>query len=183
MASDYSEVLITSHTDGSALTAAARATCLPAQAIKTLPPNFFDYIGKKIVIDAWGRISCAVTTPGTARFDVAFGGTATMDSLAINLNIVAKTNVPWHLRIEGTLRAEGTSANLMWSGYWQSEAVIASPLPTVGGSGMVLLPYNSAPAVSANFDATASQVIDLRFTQTVATGSLTCHQYTLSSPN
>jgi len=181
-----SETLITAQGDGTALTAAAAASCIPTGAKFGLPANFFKYVGQQLIIEASGRISCVVTTPGTARFDVRFGagGTVVADSLAINLNIVAKVNVNWILYWKLTCRAlSGTVANLHQAGWWGSEAVIGSPLPTVGGSGTVYLPYNSAPVVGANFDSTAGQIVDLFFTQTVATGSLTLHQYSLISPN
>jgi|SRR5579859_1413682 len=179
----YRETLITAQVDGPTLTAAAAATCLPAQAKFTLPAQFFKYVGQAIAIRASGRISCVVTTPGTARFDIRFGATVVADSLAMNLNTTAKTNVNWWLDLLLTARAVGTSANLMWQGTWTSEAVIGSPLPTAGGSGVFTLPYNSAPAVGANFDSTSSQVVDMFFTQTVATGSLTLHQFTLEALN
>jgi hypothetical protein len=179
----WQETLITAQGDGSVLTAAAAASCLPPAAKFTLPANFFSAVGKAVRITAAGRISCAVTTPGTARYDVRFGGTVVFDSLAMNLNIVAKTNVHWMLELLLTCRAIGTSANLMGQGTWRSEAVIASPLPTAGGSGEFMIPYNTAPVVGTNFDSTASQVVDLFFTQTVATGSMTLHQYVLESLN
>lgn len=180
----WMETLVTAQVDGPALTAAARASCLPAAAKIVLPPGFFS-IGKRIIVEAAGRISCVVTTPGTARFDFSLGGTIVMDSLAMNLNIVAKTNVNWLLRLEATCRAIGSTGNLMWQGKFESEAVIGSPLPTVGGSGMLTLPYNTAPAVGANFDTTvaAGHQIDLSFTQTVATGSLTLHQFAVIAAN
>jgi hypothetical protein len=179
----FSETLISAQVDGSALTAAAAASCLPPAAKFTLPANFFSAIGKQLLVKATGRISNAVTTPGTARYDVRLGGTVVADSLAMNLNIVAKTSVNWVLELVLTCRAIGTSANLMMGGTWASEAVIGSPLPTVGGSGLLTLPYNSAPAVGSNFDSTAAQQVDLFFTQTVATGSMTLHEYALIALN
>jgi hypothetical protein len=178
----WQETLITSQVDGTTLTAAAAASMIPAAAVYTLPANFFS-IGKQLRIMASGRISNAVTTPGTARFDVRFGATLVADTAAMNLNIVAKTNVNWYLDLLMTCRVVGASASLMWQGLWTSESVIASPLPTVGGSGTFTLPYNSAPAVGNTFASTATQAVDVFFTQTVATGSMTCHQFTLESLN
>lgn len=178
----WQENLVTSQVDGATLTAAAAASCIPAAAKYTLQPNFFS-VGKRLKLTAFGRISCVVTTPGTARFDLRFGGTVVMDSLAMPLNIVAKTNVPWRLDVDLVCRAIGASANLMWTGEWRSEAVLASPAATAGGSGEFLLPYNAAPAVGSNFDSTTSQVVDMFFTQTVATGSMTCHGYSLDAMN
>lgn len=177
--------LVNALVDGPTLTAAAAATCIPTGAIITLPPNFF-YIGKKLKVIVAGRISCAVTTPGTARFDVRLNSTpiVVFDTGALNLNIVAKTTVPFYLEIHLTCRAigSGTSANLMGLGIFASEAVIASPLPAVGGTGSLLVPVGT-PAVGTGFDSTAANKMDLFFTQTVATGSMTVHQYQVIEEN
>jgi hypothetical protein len=84
-------------TDGPTLTAAAAASCIPTGSRIILPNNYF-YVGKIIRVSLFGRISCVVTTPGTARFDVRIGPSGTIiayDSGAINLNIVAKVSVPF----------------------------------------------------------------------------------------
>lgn len=181
--SSYQETLITSQLDGSALTAAAAASMLPAQAKFTLQANFFQYIGQMIKITASGRISNVITTPGTARFDLRAGVTVIADTLAMPLNIVAKTNVGWMLEMLLTVRAVGAVGNLMMQGFWLSEAYIGSPAAAAGGNGMVMVPYNTAPVVGANFDMTAAQQLDMFFTQTVATGSLICHQYKVERLN
>jgi len=135
---------------------------------------------------ASGRISCAVTTPGTARFRLLWGtgGTAFMDTLAIPLNIVVQTTQPWVLDMEGTVRVAGNAAQIFWLGTFASQAVIgggtqgaASGSPTVA-----TVPWNAAPVLGTAFDSTIapSGGIDFDFTQTVATGSLTLHNYVLS---
>ena len=180
----WQEVLVTAQGDGTALTAASAASCLPAAAKFTLPNNFFDGAGKVIKVTALGRISCAVTTPGTARFDVRFGSTVVWDSAALNLNTTAQTTVPWILEVWLTCRAVGqsTTATVLGIGRFQSEAVVGSAADTAGGNGSLLCPVG-APAVGTGFDSTASQAVDLYFTQTVATGSLTLHQYILEAIN
>jgi hypothetical protein len=76
-----------------------------------------------------GRISNVVTTPGTARFDIRMGPSGTIvvyDTGAMNLNVVAKTNVPFWLEVMLTCRAvgAGTASNFMGVGIFQSEAVV-----------------------------------------------------------
>lgn len=179
----FQETLITAQVDGPTLTAAAAATCLPAQAKKTLPANFFDTIGKQIRIRASGRVSSVITTPGTVRFDVRLGGTVVFDGLAVLLDTTAAhTNEGWQLEIILTLRACGSAANLMGQGTWTSTNVKGVGTMPLGGL-PAILPWASAPAVGSNFDATAAQQLDLFFTQTVATGSLTLHQFTVESLN
>jgi hypothetical protein len=174
------ETIVMSATDGPTLTAAARASCIPTANRIVLPNNFF-YIGRAIKIVMNGRISCAVTTPGTARFDICMGSAGTtvvFDTLALNLNIVAKTTVPWALEVLLVCRAvgTGTSTTFFPRGQFTSEAVIGSPLPAAGGNGALLVPV-AAPAVGAGMDNTAASALDVFFTQTVATGSMTVHNY------
>lgn len=183
MSLGYWETFIEQQSDGPTLTVAAAATCLPAQSKKILQGGALRYIGQQIKITASGRISCAVTTPGTARYDFRLGGTVIFDTLAMNLNIVAKTSVHWWLDVLLTVRSVGSTGNLMGQGIWCSEAGIASPLPTVGGSAMFTVPYNTAPAVGGNIDMNAANAFDMFFTQTVATGSMTLHQLNVSLPN
>lgn len=174
----YSAPFAVAQVDGPTLTAAAAATMLPAHLSGLiLPTNFYEQIGQVWRIHASGRISCVVTTPGTARFDIRVGGNVVFDTLAINLNTTAKTTVGWVLDVEMTLRAVGSSANFFGQGTWQSEAVIGSPAVTAGGNGSVLVPYNTAPTVGGNFNSTLANAFDAFFTQTVATGSMTLHEF------
>jgi hypothetical protein len=172
--------LVIGSTDGPTLTAAAAASCIPVASRLILPNNYWT-IGKSWKVRMAGRISCAVTTPGTFRLDLRTGPSGTIvafDSGALNLNVVAKTSVPWHFESILTCRAvgNGTSTNLFGEGLFQSEAVIGSPLPSVGGNASLICPVGT-PAVGTGFDNTAANAVDWFFTQTVATGSFTVHQY------
>jgi hypothetical protein len=179
----WQETLITSSVDGTAVTAAAATTLLPAAVKYTLPNNFF-YVGRQLLIKASGRISSVITTPGTARFDVRFGATVVFDGLAVLLDsVAAHTNVGWILEILLTCRAIGTTGNLIGQGKWTSEDILGVPATAPKGVLTAMLPWNSAPAVGNNFDTTATQQVDLFFTQTAATGSITLHQYSLWSLN
>jgi hypothetical protein len=182
----WREVLVNGQTDGPTLTGAAAASCIPTPSRIILPNNFF-YVGKMLKITMAGRISCVVTTPGTARFDVRLGPSGTIvafDTGALNLNIVAKTTVPWHLEILLTCRAVGatTVSNLMGNARFTSEAVVGAALPSVGTNGILNAPVG-APAVGTGFDNTAANALDVFFTQTVATGSMTVHQYLVEALN
>jgi hypothetical protein len=115
--------------------------------------------------------------------DLRLGPSGTIvvfDSGALNLNTVAKVTVPWKFECMLTCRAVGigTTSNLFGIGEFRSEAVVGSPLPTVGGNGSLLAPVGT-PAVGGGFDNTAANAVDWFFTQTVATGSFTVHQYAI----
>jgi hypothetical protein len=174
------QTIVLSSTDGPTLTAAARASCIPTANRIVLPNNFF-YIGRGMKVVMNGRISNVITTPGTARYDICMGSAGTTivyDTGALNLNIVAKTTVPWFLEVLLVCRAvgTGTSTTFFPRGMWASESYIGSPAAGVGGIGSVLAPV-TAPAVGAGMDNTAASALDVFFTQTVATGSMTVHNY------
>ena len=167
-------------TDGPTLTNVGAASCIPVASRIILPNNYWT-VGKQWRVRMQGRISCAVTTPGTARFDFRTGPTGTIiafDTGPINLNVVAKTNVPWQMEFQLTCRAVGTGVGslLFGMGQFSSEAVVGAPLPSAGGNGSVMVPVG-APAVGAGYDNTAANAVDIFFTQTALGGALTVHNY------
>lgn len=173
--------------DGSALSNSTTATSLlPASRKFTLPSYFFDGIGKTLRVRASGRISTVVTTPGTLTLDIRLGSVVVFNGGAMSLNTTAKTNVTWVYDAYLTCRAIGasTSANILGTAVWQSEAVIGSPANTAGGNGSLCLPV-SAPAAGTGFDSTAAQTVDFFGTWSVAnaSNSITCHQFSLEALN
>ncbi len=180
------ETLTCGATDGPTNTNGTRASCIPVANRIVLPANYWS-IGKALRIRMSGRISCAVTTPGTARFDVCLGASGTtivFDTLALGLNIVAKTTVPWFLDLTLVCRAvgTGTSTTFFPTGYFASEAVVGAPLPAAGGNGLLNVPVGT-PAVGAGCDNSVSSPLDVFFTNNVATGSMTVHNYLIQSLN
>lgn len=160
---------------GTAVTAASATEMIPAVGRWPWSPSPPIKIGDIIAFKAFGKISCVVTTPGTARFDIRIGSTVIADSGALNLNTTAKTNVPWWLDFEGFVSAvgSGTSATLTGLFRFTSEAVVGSAANTAGTNGTLLAPVGGAVAGSG-FDSTVTNTLTAFFTQTVATGSMTC---------
>lgn len=182
----WSETLINSQVDGTALSASvAQTTILPPAALLTLPAQYYQ-IGRILRVTALGRISTLVTTPGTISFFFRHQAINVATSGAIALNTVAKVNVPFWLEWVMTCRSigSGTTATLFPMARFSSEAVIGSPLPTVGGSGMLLLAA-SAPAVGNGFDSTIANSVDLQAQWSVnnAANSIQVHQYILEALN
>ncbi len=167
---------------GTAVTAASETTLLPAAAKYTLPANYFK-VGRRLRITASGLISSAITTPGTARFKVKLGPTANIsvfDSGAILLDsVVATTDAGWRLVIDLTCRAIGasTSANFWGDGEFKSMDILGVPATPPKANAIALLPWAASPAVGTGFDSTVPNILDLTFTQTAATGSITLEQY------
>jgi len=181
----WQNLLINSQVDGAALTASTtRTSLLPAAAKYKLLGGFFGQIGKKIRIKAAGRISNIVTTPGTLTLDIGFGvagAVVAANGGAMTLSTTAKTNVTWRLEWDLTCRAIGASANLMHTGAWTSESAGAT---TVAGEAKTILLPQSAPAVGANFDSTADQIVDLYATWSLNNAnSILCHDFELISLN
>lgn len=192
MSLGYWETLVSLAVDGATQTAVGPTTLLTAggtmtQARCTLAGNRLR-IGDIMHLRAGGRISCAVTTPGTARFRLIWGnsgtGVAFMDTLAIPLNIVVQTTQPWVLDMEGIVRVVGGATQLFWLGTFASQAVIGGGTQgaATGTPTIATVPWNVAPVLGTAFDSTIAPVngIDFDFTQTVSTGSLTLHTYALS---
>lgn len=170
--------IVSSQVSGAARTVAAAATMLPAAAKRTLAPNYFDAIGQNLEIFASGKITSVITTPGTARYDIRLGGTVIFDGLAVLLDTVAgHTDVGWKLYILLTLQAIGAAATFMGYGEWTCEDLLGVPATAPKGVLSAVLPWNTAPVQGGTFDSTASQQLDGFFTQTVATGSMTCTQF------
>lgn len=173
---------------GAALSNSTTATSiLPPHARLLLPGDFFDRPGKKVLIKANGVISTVVTTPGNITFDVRLGSVIAWNGGASALNIVAQTNASWALEVELTCRAVGisTTANLIGMGKWISRASLNAPaVGTTTGVGTVLLP-DTAPVVGTGFDSTASQILDLFATFSIAnaSNSITLYQYSFESVN
>jgi len=193
MAQGFWQTLVTLNTPGTALTAAARASMTQGgqstAARFTLPGNAIKTIGDQMLIDARGIISSVITTPGTARFDFNVGGTAFFDTQAMPLvTAAARTSVLWRLSILATCTAVGVTSSWVWDGEWLSEDMVATPLQATGpGPGGTRVPYSGTATgasnvitASATFNTTVSNLLDLDFTQTVATGSCQLQQLNIS---
>jgi hypothetical protein len=76
----------------------------------------------------------------------------------------------------------GTETKFKGLAKFTSEAVVGAPLPAAGGNGTLLAPVTGA-VLGTGFDNTAANVIDVFFTQTVATGSLTVQGYSVEALN
>lgn len=175
----YVTSIVAAQGDGTALSNSTTATSLlPAAAKVTIPANFFDFVGRWVKVTAHGRISNIVTTPGTLILDLRLGATVVFNGVAMQLSTTAHTSVPWWWDVFLTVRAIGSSANLMGqSRFFSQAASISGADPTTGHS--FLMAPNSAPAVGSNFDSTAALVLDLfgKFSVADAANSITLHQY------
>ncbi len=173
------QVIASAYTDGPIITSAGAQSALPTYCVTTLPAGYWQ-IGRIWRIFCAGRVSCVVTTPGTFRLDLRMALVTVFDTLALPLNIVAQTTVPWWAEFLVTCRSvgSGTSATLFGMGQVTSTAFLNTAAVATGPwTGTIAVPYNTAPVVGTGFDSTAALAVDFRFTQSVATGSFTMHQW------
>lgn len=168
----YPELLHTSRVAGTAVTAASATTVLPSESTYTLPGHALHDVGQVLRIEAAGKVTVAVTTPGTPKWTVKLGSTTVFDGATMTCGTAGYSNYSWDLCIDLTVRAVGasTTTTLIGTGRFSSEILAA---------GTVALPARSAPAVGTGVDATSSLAVDLVWTQTAATGSITCEVYRL----
>jgi hypothetical protein len=158
----YQEQIVCALADGAALgTSTTETSIIPATAKQLLRGGLFDRPGKRLHVQASGRVSNIVTTPGTLTFRFKLGPTANIivaASKAIALNVVAKTNVGWTLDWYLTLRTvgSGTGGTFMHNGVWVSESVVGS---AAGQSTAAVL--QDAPAVGTGFDTSVVNTLDL----------------------
>jgi hypothetical protein len=182
MASGYMSPVAIGTADGPTITLLGAVTCLPVTGRYTFPPNSIKD-GTVIKITAQGRISCVVTTPGTARLDVRLNNLVIVDTGPLALNVIAKVTLPWWFDCLITCRASGPVGTASFFGFGKllSEAIIGSPLANAGGAGTLISAVSggaeTAPAPTLLSDTTVSNPLEMFFTQTVSTGSFTVHNY------
>ena len=178
----WQETLISNIGVGPTVTATTITSILPTSAVYLYPANSL-IAGKRFRITADGVMNTTVTSPGTLTFTVNFGAVAAFVSQAMLLNIVAKSQVHWKLELilECLTTGSVTASTMKGYGYFSSEAVIGSPLPSVGGSGTLLIPLG-APVAGTGFNSIGSNAIDLLATNTV-NNSMILHGYSLESMN
>jgi hypothetical protein len=183
------EPLIAANVPSVAMAVAGPATILPPQAVYTMGQGAIEFIGKTLRITAAGVISNIITTPGLLTLDIRFGAVIAWTSSAMQLNAVAKAGVGWWFEFLGTCRTLGTgaaepTAQLIGIGKFTSESIVGSPLPAVGGAGVLVEPAGPG-TLGTVFDSTAANAVNLFATFTIGgTGnSIQTHIYVLEALN
>lgn len=182
----YVETLASAQANGTAITnSTAVASLLPPAAALLLPGSFLARIGQELSIFASGRCSNqGGGGGGTLTLRVVKGSTNIAVSPGFTLTNNTNVNGTWMLRWDLSLRAVGSAANVMHTGYFLNNTTIGAPVPGVAAAVNLLIPA-SAPAVGANFDSNAAEDIDLTAQWSVASAqnSIQLHQYRLVSWN
>lgn len=160
--------------------AATYKALLPAQQLPVLGPHFFGFVGKKVRVEMFGRIT-TVLTPGNVQLALFYGTGA--DANGVNLAastaqalIASQTNISWRCQFDITCRSIGSVGSLFVTGLANfGESVSVAH---------ILIP-GSAPVVSAAVDLTSATLLlspqILRSGSTAETAII--HEFTVSELN
>lgn len=156
---------------------------LPAAAKFTIPANFFSTVGTAVRITMAAAVSNVASTPGTLNMKVKLGSTIAFDGGTQQLSTTVHTSLPYVWQCLLTLQVIGASAAFKGQAWAMGQMCLRSGAD-LATDGLEMSP-NTAPANSATWDSTASQVLDLTATHSVSTSgtSTTSHQYVVEVLN
>jgi hypothetical protein len=179
----WRQTLYTTIADGATITAAAETALVPDY---TLQAGFL-YPGALLKYTLFGRMSSAITTPGTFTWRLRWGGVGGV-ALAASGAIApdptaASTNVAWFAEFYVQCRSVGTTGSAMcWGRMWQNDiddgaAAVANLTAALNNQQAV---FPDAAAV-ATIDTTTAKAITPTVQPSLNTGSVTCHHAFLES--
>lgn len=153
----------------------------PVANFPVLGSNYFGWIGKKLRIWMFGRITTAAT-PGNGTFDVYWGtgaaanGTIIGSSAAFALT-ASQTSLSWRASFDITCRAFGASGALLCTGEASfNNAVVANTLQPL------LIPASAA--VQTTVDLTAANIVSVQFKRSGSTAeTIQVHELNVAALN
>lgn len=168
--------------DEAAVTLAVTYKALVPAARYNLGPQFFNKIGRRLRIRAFGKMTTALT-PGNGQIGILFGtgadanGINVVQSAAVAL-IASQTNISWEFEAYISCRSLGATGTLFGDGrFCAGPAVIATT------SSPMFLPA-SAAVVSAACDLTSTLIPSLQFLRSGSTvETMTVQDYDISPMN
>jgi hypothetical protein len=152
---------------GSVTLATTAKALYPKDNFPVLGGNYFGFVGKKIRIRLFGRITTALT-PGNGSFDIYYGsgadatGTIIASSAAVAL-LASQTNLSWMVEVYVHCRTLGATGTLFCTGIAHyNVAVMASTTQPQ------MIPA-SAPAASGTLDLTTANIISVQYKRSGST--------------
>lgn len=169
--------------DISAVTLATTNKALyPATNFPVLGGQYFNFIGKAMEIELFGRMTTGAT-PGNGQWAVYYGtgadanGTILAQSGAVAL-VANATNLSWWAKFVVRCRTIGSAGTLFCTGI--SLINVGALLST---NAPMLTPA-SAPAVSAGVDLTAANILSVQFNRSGSTGeTMQVHEMSVTALN
>lgn len=144
--------------------------------------QFFNKVGRKLRIRAFGKITTAAT-PGNGQVGILFGtgadnnGVNVCQSAAFAL-VASQTNLSWNIELYISCRSIGATGTLFGTGWIEfNPGVVAS-------TAQPLMIPASAAVVSAACDLTGSLIPSLQFLRSGSTAeAMTVQDYDISPMN
>jgi hypothetical protein len=169
--------------DESAVTLASTNKALvPAVRYNMLGTQFFNFVGRRLRIRAFGKITTAAT-PGNLTVALLWGtgadanGTSIVASAAVAL-VASQTNISWELEAYVHARAVGSSGSLFGTGK-----LIVGNVVIATSNQPILLPA-SAAAVVGSLDLTGTSIPSLQALRSGSTAeTMTVQDFDLSPMN
>lgn len=155
---------------------------IPASRYSMLGTQFFNKVGRKLRIRAFGKITTG-TTPGNLTVALLFGtgadanGTLLAASAAVALT-ASQTNLSWEAIFHVHCRSIGTTGSLFATGWLEANpGVIASTLQPI------MIPA-SAAVVVGSLDLTGASIPSLQALRSGSTAeTMTVQDYDISPMN
>jgi len=178
----WEEVIYNPNADGTAITSATETILLPDFSI----PASYMTVGKILKYTIMGRISTAITTPGTHELRLRWGGVAGVVMAVSGAFIpdvtAAATNLTWMVEWWVQQRTLGTTGTSLTFGR------IEMPDPNDATVADLVIEYNkrmapvSAPAV-ATVDTTIDKLLSATYDHSLSTASCQAHLGLLEALN
>lgn len=136
-------------------------TDLPLVANGYIPglSNFFNYVGKRLRVEMFGRITTAAT-PGNLTISAYWGNNTAANGTVLAASgaqalTASQTNLSWTLQLDIQCRVigNGTLGSLLCTGFMMLNEAVAVP--------HLLIPA-SAPAAVASLDLTAANYLSVQ---------------------
>lgn len=172
MPNPYSSPLLVDVADGAQIAATTTETIVcPNFTFGPSDPRL--YQGAAFELDNWFDISNVVTTPGTVRFRVRWGGvagTVLLDTGTIAMDTTARANYSGHLRALLVVRSIGSGGSIFGQGYVLLNNVPVGAAADPQGVYFMGSAGENVPAVVGSLDMTTSKDLAITAQFSVSTG-------------
>lgn len=172
----WMEVLYVPLADGAAVTAAAEATMFP---IFTLPANYL-YPGRLMYWVVMGRLSTAITTPGTITMRLVYSATG-LGAVVVAASgafapdpTAAASNLTFMVEWWSVCRSVGTAGTAMGWGKMEWHDYDNATIDTLIANMAMDMAPTSAPATAA-IDTTVARALNPSYQPSASTASMTAH--------
>lgn len=181
----WEELLFAPTVDGPTLTAAAEAAMVPDYTM----PGYYMTVGKAFKYTLWGRLSSAITTPGTFTFRLRWGGLAGVVLAASPAfapdPTAAAANVAFFVQYYVICRSDGATGTFFAMGQWSGSDFDDASAATIVGNlnSLTFGSAGSATPAAVTVDTTIAKAVSATYQPSVATASMTTHMAFLESLN